>query len=644
MGRVAQDLLIGYAEGLWASLPTLLALLTLAFAGSWLLLSSRGDRLRSLNSPALEWVVLLLALAGGLMRVLSEASIFDDAYISFRYVQNLVDGHGLVFNPGERVEGYTNFAWVMLIALGHVLTGVEIPLVGLVLSVACWIGNIAVVFVLSRRLRRALAPGLYLPFAVPLVAVQSTFVEFGTSGMETGFCSLMVGCGLYFLLIRSAPRHALAAGTLLILATLGRPDHGLMFAAGGLSLLWLNRRELWAARSQGWTALRRAGAGDLLAFSLPFLAYLIYLGWKLSYYGELLPNTYYAKSADLWWPAQGALYTLIFLLQSHMIFFVPLFFIWLKWPASHETARRFKAFVGPAVLIFGAYVVKVGGDFMHGRFFVTLVPLILLSMEQLLLQIYLQARAHGTSPMWRRRLYAVAALVICSAGGLELFRTREILGGVSREKHFYPLLEWSPVVIDHDNYPTGKILGKLADAGVEPLIACKSTGMIGFYSKLPLIDLLGLTDSRIARQPLTRRKRPGHEKFAAPAYIEERDPLLISYWRAYTDAEHAAISKVTVGASERSWTLRAYPVDLIEKMRRLAPEIVIPDMRSWTDQLIDRLGIELPSSAQEVARAEKDIDFVRDYYLEHNHDPERKARIDAISRALSEARSASGNE
>ena len=40
----------------------------------------------------------------------------DDAFISFRYARNLLEGHGLVFNPGERVEGYTNFLWVLELA------------------------------------------------------------------------------------------------------------------------------------------------------------------------------------------------------------------------------------------------------------------------------------------------------------------------------------------------------------------------------------------------------------------------------------------------------------------------------------------------------------------------------------------------
>jgi len=44
--------------------------------------------------------------------------VVDDAFISFRYAQNLLDGHGLVFNPGEQVEGYSNLLWILLTSFG----------------------------------------------------------------------------------------------------------------------------------------------------------------------------------------------------------------------------------------------------------------------------------------------------------------------------------------------------------------------------------------------------------------------------------------------------------------------------------------------------------------------------------------------
>src|SRR4051794_37248022 len=64
--------------------------------------------------PVGLYAPMLLTLLGA-SRV--RAFTIDDAYISFRYAENLASGHGLVYNLGERVEGYTNFLWVVLLAL-----------------------------------------------------------------------------------------------------------------------------------------------------------------------------------------------------------------------------------------------------------------------------------------------------------------------------------------------------------------------------------------------------------------------------------------------------------------------------------------------------------------------------------------------
>ena len=61
----------------------------------------------------------------------------DDCYISFRYARNLVEGHGLVYNPGERVEGFSNPLWVLLLACGHLLTAVDTPTLARLLGLSC---------------------------------------------------------------------------------------------------------------------------------------------------------------------------------------------------------------------------------------------------------------------------------------------------------------------------------------------------------------------------------------------------------------------------------------------------------------------------------------------------------------------------
>ncbi len=88
-------------------------------------------------------VAALLTLGALLLHAREYQFLTDDAYISFRYARNLADGHGLVFNPGfERVEGYTNLLWVLILAAGA-LAGIApeaaaIPL-GYGLTIVLWL-------------------------------------------------------------------------------------------------------------------------------------------------------------------------------------------------------------------------------------------------------------------------------------------------------------------------------------------------------------------------------------------------------------------------------------------------------------------------------------------------------------------------
>src|ERR1051326_6227945 len=114
---------------------------------------------------ALQLLVMLAFLA------FFHGVVGDDAYISFRYARNLVDGHGLVFNPGERVEGYTNFLWVLGIAAGLSL-GASAETTSLSLGVVSGVVGIAATLWLAGALThsrwRFLAPamlGASSPFA-----------------------------------------------------------------------------------------------------------------------------------------------------------------------------------------------------------------------------------------------------------------------------------------------------------------------------------------------------------------------------------------------------------------------------------------------------------------------------------------------
>ena len=76
---------------------------------------------RSARMAQLSWWGVPVVLIAGVVDAIAIRWTCDDAFISFRYARNLVRGHGLVFNPGEAVEGYTNFLWTLGLALGMIL-------------------------------------------------------------------------------------------------------------------------------------------------------------------------------------------------------------------------------------------------------------------------------------------------------------------------------------------------------------------------------------------------------------------------------------------------------------------------------------------------------------------------------------------
>src|SRR4051812_9407292 len=72
----------------------------------------------AVSSPAFLVGLLAPALLLVVNMVRAAPLTIDDAYITYRYARNLVRGFGLVYNPGERIEGYTNFLWTLLVAGG----------------------------------------------------------------------------------------------------------------------------------------------------------------------------------------------------------------------------------------------------------------------------------------------------------------------------------------------------------------------------------------------------------------------------------------------------------------------------------------------------------------------------------------------
>lgn len=201
--------------------------------------------------------VPLLALAFALLQQLIFATIPDSAFETFRYAANIAAGHGAVFNVGEYADGYSNFAWLIVVTLPKALFGADIVTGAVVLSSACALGCV-------------LLAGRFGRLAAMLTAAASGLAAYECAGTETPLFVLLVLAVLYAL----RTRHPLAAGVFAALATMTRPDGLVLAAAAGLWLVLGAARHRW-----GWGAPTGYVLGGLV-FVVPWLA------WRATYYGH----------------------------------------------------------------------------------------------------------------------------------------------------------------------------------------------------------------------------------------------------------------------------------------------------------------------------------------------------------------------
>jgi hypothetical protein len=604
----------------------------------WMLLAAAlvaivGLGLRALTRrqpAAADWTgrVLVAALIGfGAWRAFDEACLLDDAYITFRYVENFLDGHGLVWNIGERVEGYTNFLWAILVAAVAWVTGAFIPSVGFHLASLTYLANLVVIALIGFRLAPRGYGWLGAIAGLGLSVGQMVFTNFGTTGLETAAASLLVDLGLLFLVKSDTRRDAGLAGLFLILGTLTRPDHALFYATGSFVLVVAHGPAIVAAL-KGKANVLEAGLDRWLAYAAPFLLYLAHLGWRLSYYGDKFPNTYYAKSADLTYWAAGSIYARTFYLSSHAWVLALALLGWaLLVKADCDGQRRLKLFAVVGVAIYNVYVMRVGGDFMFGRFYVTLIPLMALGAGALL--VTLLARAERAS-----QLVGAGALALVLGGTVVNFNIVHETWNKwyqADETWLYGLTSVYPIEERHSAARAGKAFRVLYDAGVRPTISSSGIGMVGFYSKLELIDAYGLTDTWIARQKIKERRRPGHEKRVPNDYLRKRGVAIKrGGWSSY-----GHLTKLRLPLRGGEWNLFRYDPELMATIAELTPRFRFFDFVAHLDREALRLSRLRDEAGGELSRKDhkqltRDLHFYRDFYFDHVDDPGRLAQLEAL--------------
>lgn len=578
------------------------------------------DRLDSIvrnRGRKAAWILTAAAIVIGALRAIQLRWACDDAFITFRYVGNIARGLGPVYNAGEPVEGYTHFLWLILLSAARSL-GIEPVLASTILGILFYTGTIALLGYLSARL----FPGrAFIPMAAFAAALHYDLAIWATGGLETALFSLLTVAAVTVLALGDprSLRAAAMAGLLLTLGMLTRPDGAIFLACG---LVWVG------VRSGGGRSAARA----LLAATLPAALILLpYLVWKLAYYGDLLPNPYYAKSGGgIYW-AQGFRYIAIYLrgYLSTGALLVALAAIVVAVRRRSPAGDPRLALLTISVIFTVAYaflfVARVGGDFMYARFLLPIVPL-----------IYLAAEIGLRRLLGARRAILIAAL---AAVPLLSFIDRESRDGIFFDAQGSPRATYGPGGIADEHWywthrDTGRSLiesyesiGKGIASGFRDsgaLVLLQGQASLGYYADFDYcLEGSGLTDRAIARSRIERRGRPGHEKSASREELISRRIHLLFMKRPLEPDPYRSVY-FRVGGDQIRAEMIIYDRDVMNRLgERFGDSIRFIDFEAYLDDYLASID---GRPRDEVRR---DFERFRDFYFRHNADPTREAAFAA---------------
>lgn len=452
-------------------------------------------------------------------------ALFDDAMISMRYAQNLAQGYGPVWNPGEMpVEGYSNPLWVVYMALLHLLP-IAMSKISLVVQLSGLVSIAASLFVIKRVGDELSSSPLVGLLAALLTAFYMPLNNWALQGMEVSVLVLMVSTAAWMAL-RTAKTGRFNAWLYVLLgvSTFVRIDMAVPYVVILLYLLWAdaaNRR-----RHLIW------GVGILVG------SLAVQTLFRLVYYGELLPNTYYLKvtGIPLWFRIGAGLYAFLQFVwtTNWILYLIPLVYIL-------AVRDRYGLLLVGIFLAVSAYSIYVGGDAWEhrggaNRFIAVGMPLFFVAFTYTLDQV--RVTLLKQQPTWIQAvgwLTQVAVVLVC------VFSFSNMI-----DQNFLNrmLLRRQPLFVRGTERYTN--MGLLIKEFTEPQaqVAVVTAGAIPYFAERPAVDLMGKSDAVIAREPmrtnLSRQAlqdfRPGHTKWNYAYSITEQQPDVIAQlWDETTD-------------------------------------------------------------------------------------------------------------
>lgn len=451
------------------------------------------------RNQKLLWLVAIVAVYAVFCweAYVSVRFVPDDSYITFSFSKNLASGHGPVYSHGLRVEGYSNFLWMVLVAAPLRFAPDADPVEVARAITLCFSGLLIAATYLLARTRAArgwsLAGTLLLAIDVDLILAHH-------SGLETLPYTALITAG--FLCLMQARTSPLARA--LVIPTLTAAS--LMRVEGAIVLAFA---AVFHAASS--LARREFSLRDELRFLAPgAIVWLAWFAWRYWYYGLPLPSTVYAKALihDRM-PTRGPRYVLSELSASGFIAALPAFG-YLLW------RRRWAAIpIGSFAIIQLVTAALVGGDWMpDARFVLPVVPLLIVLVVWTLDDLY--AATFGRGLFVRMSTGAACATAMLLLG----WRVEPHVTIVSHQRH-----KLSDAASTTRHVAKLKRAAAYLAAAVPPgsRLVTDYGGVFAYYTDASLIEMWGLCNATIARRGNTEDINPVYGR-TCPECYPELDP------------------------------------------------------------------------------------------------------------------------
>jgi len=434
-------------------------------------------------------------------------TIVDDAYIFFRFAENIYSGYGIIWNVGENVvEGYSSFLYLALL-LGGKLFSFDLEVFSIIIGILCSSIHLYISYLIYNHFYPHLRKENKITLI--LILLSPAYLYWSAAGMETGFYSMCLLLSIYgFLLLKNSNKLLLLKGVIFGILCLVRYEAILFFLFAALYLVYINK-------SKTHIQISKTILIYLTGFAIIFLPYFL---WRWNYFEYLLPNTFYAKTGGGFKQIFGGfVYTALSFRLFYGLFWIVILLV--------LTQINLKLLSVKAWFVFGISIVSVlttiylGGDhFSYGRFFIPTFPLLFFVFPPALNKFLNSNLFNKYKNIHKITFLSVVFTVVMISklpyqqmiSGVEnLFSGKKDIVTVYDSSIDKEIIEW-----EHGFALMGQALKDIAQQN--ECIAAIPVGIISYETKMKVLDMVGIVNPVIAHRDFDpkflKHWIPGHNK------------------------------------------------------------------------------------------------------------------------------------